>query len=156
MNGKIGKKGVHLNPAGRLTFINFLQSKLVKPKQRVFSVNSVRSSDNKFSVETLPTVVTPNKSADPPQIVKPVTPSFTATSDTGTNQQNYRLPIPLDVSYGHPVRQLPPHGPWYTDQHQVRDIAASVANELFKQQQNQQRMFYNNCPPVQPWRGQFY
>ena len=171
MRDKIGIKGVHLSRAGRLAFINFLRANFVKPKQRIFSRESGRSTNTKPQADA-PTAVVPTPKQHvasqhanhgtltvPPTSVTDINsraqPSYNVCGDNQVHQQPQSVP-PDGVSvlntckpnplYGHQVRQ---HDPLFGE-HTVRDIAATVANELIKQQQ---RMFLNHHP--QPWRGPF-
>lgn len=183
MRDKIGKKGVHLTREGRMAFIGFLRAKFVKPKQRIFSRESGRSTKVKNQAAA-PTadVATPNQHIAPhannvtlsvPPVSVPlarvpdINSRFQTTYNVGGEHQvhqlppivvppngvnglNSRDPTPQEARY---VHQVPAHSPFFGE-HEIRDIAATVANELLKQQ-HQQRVSLNNMNYPQPWRGQF-
>ena len=158
---KISKKGVHLSKEGRVVFVNFLRSKLIRPKQRTFSSDSGRPSVVRSATSVPP--VTPQVAPRLQHVDKDQPPSRQSTEETSSDLRATFIPATPqpycppyareDIYYRHLPLRAPP---WYGEQ-VLPNLQGPVANELLRQQQQQMFINHNNYPSVglQPWRPQF-
>ena len=173
MKNKIGKKGIHLNKSGRELFSNFLRSKFIIRKQRVFSSDSGRSGQRREPEHdcAVKPVATDMASGYSEQIKLNNSDLSPQASGVHMNDTTMNSREPLAQVETREPSLRGPRAPGYIMNHgnfpyefqqranytppvmDARAIAATVADELIKQQQLIYRNYFYPPPPNPTWRG---